>query len=76
MQVIRLKTRSYDINAMGVSSTVGPDGLGRRLRPAGRSPLCEHVRSGRIDAPKICALNFECYHCGFDQTLDDMDIGG
>lgn len=35
---------------------------------------CRHVLTGRIDAPKICAMNYECYHCSFDQMLDDMDI--
>lgn len=34
---------------------------------------CRHALTGRIDAPKICALNYECYHCSFDQLLDDMD---
>lgn len=35
---------------------------------------CRHALTGRIGAPKICAMNYECYHCSFDQLLDDMDI--
>jgi glycine cleavage system H lipoate-binding protein len=40
----------------------------------GASRPCRHALTGRIDAPKICTLNYECYHCAFDQMLDEMDI--
>jgi glycine cleavage system H lipoate-binding protein len=40
----------------------------------GHSRPCRHTLTGRIDAPKICTDNYECYHCGFDQMLDDMDL--
>jgi glycine cleavage system H lipoate-binding protein len=36
---------------------------------------CRHALTGRIDAPKICSMNYECYHCAFDQMLDEFDIG-
>jgi len=39
----------------------------------GCSRLCRHVVSGRIQAPKICTRNDECYHCAFDQMLDAVD---
>jgi len=39
----------------------------------GSSRPCRHVLTGRIDAPKICVHNYECYHCAYDQMLDDMD---
>ena len=39
----------------------------------GCSRLCRHVVSGRIQAPKICVRNDECYHCAFDQMLDALD---
>ncbi len=39
----------------------------------GTSRPCRHVLTGRIQAPKICPNNYECYHCSFDQMLDDMD---
>lgn len=40
----------------------------------GTSRPCRHVLSGRIETPKICVLNYECYHCAFDQMLDDIDL--
>ncbi|MBW2514857.1 MAG: glycine cleavage system protein H [Deltaproteobacteria bacterium] len=40
----------------------------------GASRPCRHALTGRIDAPKICAMNYECYHCSFDQMLDEMDV--
>ena len=43
-------------------------------RYQGASRPCRHVLTGRIDAPKICPNNYECYHCTFDQMLDDMDL--
>jgi hypothetical protein len=42
----------------------------------GRSRICLHVLTGRVDAPKVCTRQFECYHCGFDQLLDEMDAAG
>jgi len=36
---------------------------------------CRHALTGRVEAPKICTLNYECYHCPFDQMLDEMDLG-
>jgi glycine cleavage system H lipoate-binding protein len=41
--------------------------------PGGARP-CRHALTGRIDAPKICPQNYECYHCAFDQMLDEMDL--
>ncbi len=35
---------------------------------------CRHTLTGRIDAPKICPMNYECYHCAFDQMMDEIDI--
>ncbi len=35
---------------------------------------CRHALTGRVDMPKICPLNYECYHCSYDQILDDMDL--
>jgi len=35
---------------------------------------CRYSLTGRIDAPKICPLNYECYHCAFDQMMDDFDL--
>lgn len=40
----------------------------------GHSRPCRHTLTGRIEAPKICTQNYECYHCPYDQMLDDMDL--
>ena len=40
----------------------------------GANRPCRHALTGRIDAPKICPYNYECYHCAFDQMLDDMEL--
>jgi hypothetical protein len=42
----------------------------------GRRGPCVHVLSGRVDGPKPCMFNFECYHCAYDQWLDHMDEAG
>ncbi len=34
---------------------------------------CRHVLTGRVGEPKICTGNYECYHCPFDQALDQED---
>jgi len=40
----------------------------------GVSRPCRHALTGRVDAPKICTMNYECYHCAYDQMLDEMDL--
>ena len=45
-----------------------------KKRYRGESRPCRHALTGRIDAPKICTLNYECYHCTFDQMLDEADL--
>ncbi|MGB5984882.1 MAG: glycine cleavage system protein H [Desulfobacterales bacterium] len=40
----------------------------------GANRPCRHALSGRIEAPKICTHNYECWHCAFDQMLDDVDL--
>ncbi|MBW1771579.1 MAG: glycine cleavage system protein H [Deltaproteobacteria bacterium] len=42
----------------------------------GASRPCRHALTGHIDAPKICTMNYECYHCPYDQILDELDLGG
>lgn len=42
----------------------------------GANRPCRHALTGRIAAPKICPHNYECYHCAFDQMLDEADMGG
>ena len=45
-----------------------------KTRYDGASRPCRHVLTGRVDAPKICTMNYECYHCAFDQMLDESDL--
>ena len=40
----------------------------------GASRPCRHALTGRIDAPKICTMSYECHHCHYDQILDEMDF--
>ena len=40
----------------------------------GANRPCRHALTGRIEAPKICPYNYECYHCAFDQMLDETDL--
>ncbi|UCD30864.1 MAG: hypothetical protein JSV38_08540 [Desulfobacterales bacterium] len=40
----------------------------------GAERFCRHVLTGRIDAPKICPLSYECFHCGFDQMMDEYNL--
>ena len=46
--------------------------LRKRYRPGERP--CRHFLTGRIEEPKKCNLNYECYHCAFDQMLADVDL--
>jgi glycine cleavage system H lipoate-binding protein len=45
-----------------------------KTRYPGAERPCRHVLTGRVDAPKICPLNYECYHCAFDQMMDEIDV--
>lgn len=47
-----------------------------KTRHHGASRPCRHALTGRIDAPKICTMNYECYHCPYDQMLDEIDLLG
>jgi hypothetical protein len=38
------------------------------------SQLCHHVLSQQIYALKHCMLNYECYHCAYDQWLCEIDF--
>jgi glycine cleavage system H lipoate-binding protein len=40
----------------------------------GSARPCRHALTGRVDAPKICTLNYECFHCAYDQMLDEEDF--
>lgn len=66
--------------AMQVDATVESQALASKWvdylveRYDGANRPCRHVLTGRITAPKICPYNYECYHCAFDQMLDEADM--
>ncbi len=37
----------------------------------GSSRPCRHTLTGRIDSPKICTMDYECFHCPFDQMVEE-----
>ncbi|MFH1241597.1 MAG: hypothetical protein V1689_04465 [Pseudomonadota bacterium] len=46
----------------------------KRQRHQRLYPICLHVEEGRIQTPKICIRDYECWHCGFDQWLEQMEM--
>ena len=57
------------------SQTVAPRWVAHLVeRYDGANRPCRHWLTGRIDAPKTCPNNYECYHCAFDQMLDEVDL--
>jgi glycine cleavage system H lipoate-binding protein len=65
-----MKAESHPKSALSEPSWAG------RLRQEHQGPSrpCRHYLTGRVQAPKICTMNYECYHCPFDQMLDDMEL--
>ena len=45
-----------------------------KMKHHGPERPCRHTLTGRVDAPKICTMNYECYHCAFDQMMDEIDM--
>ncbi|CCK79853.1 MULTISPECIES: glycine cleavage system protein H [Desulfobacula] len=37
---------------------------------------CRHSLTGRVHALKTCLMNYECYHCAYDQMLDEEELTG
>ena len=86
----RLCDNAYDCNncpfdrgmhkTMNLKSTIGAKEKGPgwvqylREKYHGSARPCRHTLTGRIDAPKKCIMNYECYHCAYDQMLDEEDF--
>lgn len=34
---------------------------------------CRHLENGRTVIPKLCIYNYECWRCGFEQWLDELE---
>jgi hypothetical protein len=61
---------------VGIRCRLAQQGPARAIHPIdiGSARQCYHVLSGRTEAPKLCIWNHECYHCAFDQLLDNFDF--
>jgi hypothetical protein len=44
----------------------------RMFEPAVDQQRCIHAVTGRAPCTKMCAQNYECGTCAYDQMLDDM----
>ncbi|BBO71546.1 hypothetical protein DSCA_54760 [Desulfosarcina alkanivorans] len=67
--------QAMKIDPLVDSQTVAPKWVAHLVeRYDGANRPCRHALTGRIDAPKICPHNYECYHCAFDQMLDEADL--
>jgi len=38
----------------------------------GNQKWCFHAAQGRLEIPKLCIRNFECWHCAFNYWLEDV----
>ena len=34
---------------------------------------CVHAENGQAGIPKICIRDYECWHCAFDQWIEEME---
>jgi hypothetical protein len=34
---------------------------------------CVHAENGRAEIPKICIRDYECWHCAFDQWIEELE---
>jgi cytochrome c551/c552 len=48
----------------------------RMFEPELEQHRCIHAHTGRAPSAKMCAQNYECGSCPFDQMLDDMVHSG
>ncbi len=63
---------SIDRNSLPADRSQWVQNLKKRY--SGASRPCRHTLTGRIDFPKICTMSYECFHCPFDQALDQEDF--
>jgi glycine cleavage system H lipoate-binding protein len=59
----------------GEKETAAGVGWGQILKNQhqGEPPPCRHALTGRTVPSKTCPYNYECYHCPYDQWLDEYD---
>ncbi len=68
--------KEADVLGGSARGSVGGSGWARHLKHmyTWTNNPCRHVLTGRVDAPKTCTMNYECYHCEYDQMLDEEDM--
>ena len=67
--------KAMNIDPAAESKNVAPKWVEYLIeRYDGANRPCRHALTGRISAPKICSNNYECYHCAFDQMLDETEL--
>ena len=52
-------------------ATMGTEDMGSEVQAPFR--LCLHTVCGRIRTVKTCIHDYQCWHCAFDQWLDEME---
>jgi len=67
--------RAMGVKAPPEKKKEEPAWMTHMRRLPGESRQCRHFLTGRIESPKICPMNYECYHCPYDQMLDEVDLG-
>lgn len=70
-------TKAMNLETTPETKKAGPGWvqyLRKNYQGAGRP--CRHALTGRVDATKICTLDYECYHCAYDQMLDEEVFAG
>jgi hypothetical protein len=45
---------------------------GLKTRSMGNNKWCLYAENGRMEIPKICIRNFECWHCSFYYWLEEV----
>lgn len=56
-----------------VARSTRPDGWGDNMfNLPPQDQRCRHALTGRVPSNKMCARNYECGDCPYDQMLDDM----
>ena len=67
--------RAMGMSREGATEEIAPNWVKHlQEKYCGAERPCRHSLTGRVEAPKICTQNYECYHCAFDQMLDEMDM--
>ena len=41
--------------------------------PRSQYPACVHVENDAVKIAKTCIWNYECWHCAFDQWLEETE---